>query len=641
MFGENDPIVGQATFGLSDPVASPGAAPRRAAAAPPQPQAPPPESLLQGFNRGFASLLDIPSRLITEPAKMLGAPVETRPFTRLAEMGGMVPEPGTVSPSLQGRVGESFGGSAVPAAGIEIAAARTAPAAANRLLQAVQNAPWAWRGGEAASALGSGVGQHVGAESGLPGGEMIGAMAGGLAPAAAAGLTRAAARGGPAGGQAMRENLETFQQADVSPMLGQVAPSGGAKYVDKMAQSLGAGTWVRDRLLRRQAEEAQSGLTKITEDMNPQGLDPTAAGARGGRALQGSIDRFQDTAGRLYGYIDKVVPEQTPVRLDNFRGMLEGIQGRSADTSELRRAFAPDAMARIQAAIEDTADAVSYSGARELRTTIGASLKDSLLSDLPNAQLKRLYGALSDDITESLVRASPTGLRAQRTADNFYRQGIERIEDTIKPILGSRGQKDADQIFRSIESSIRTPAKLARLRREMGPEAFRESAGLVLENMGRSSPGTARTADDFSMQQFFSRWEKLPERSKRMLAHSSQHMEDLDALTKVAERARDEMQTMGNPSRSGERVGTIAPALIGSLYSPDSALWATLGPGVAASVLNSGPVMRWLARASRVPVTQLPRYANMLIEDLAEEEPEIEAAGEQLVDALLSQFEDQ
>lgn len=601
----------------------------------PTPSNPLMDVLGSGFTRGLTGTADVLSSPVTMGLQAAGLPISDQPLTALATRAGLVREPVTPVQERLQAIGGALGGAVIPGALPLGMAARGAGMAAPAV-RAAAAAPATFAGTEAAGALAAGMGAELGRAQGGEPGALLGGIAGGLAMPGIVAGARGGLRGAARGREALAENLAAFERAGVRPTAGQVTQNPVQMMLEKAMAVTPGGYLARRRVLADQTEQAANRVQAMIGELGG-AADPTQAGTALSRGVEGFVESFKRRAGEMYSQADELIPAETTSNLSRFRQTIDEIVGRAPETAALRRSVASDRIGRIASALEETPGEVPYAAMREFRTALGDMLAGGgLVADAPRGQLKRLYGALAEDMSDALAD-NPQALRAQRRADRFYRAGLGRVEDVLQPLVGTN-RKTVEQVFSSLEGLYRSPSALAKVKRSVKPQQWKQVAGLAIDKLGRATPGRQSAEGDvFSFQTFLTNWNRMPKSAKRHL-FGTRHTNDLNAMAKTADLIAREAEVIPNPS--GTAAATMAGALLMSPWTSAGVMptiGGTVGTYGAMRLLNSRPFMAWLAQSTRLPVAQMPAHVERLASVAAQVDPDERSAIQDYLDAIMAE----
>lgn len=499
--------------------------------------------------------------------------------------------------------------------------------------------------------MGAGTG---GASAGLAAQQGVGPL-GQLAAGVVGGTVPTAVQSVPAGLKAllrgtdpteMQQTIANFEGAGTTPTLGQASGGGAAKFIESGLAKIPGGAGVMAGKAQQQAEDVGQRLKELAT-----GLSPNAAPDVAGQAIQSSIrgpggfvENFKTQANDLYSKVDSLVPGETPMPipatqalLAKFTAPIKGAEATSANSllSDPRMAsIAEDLGTDLQASANGT---MPYQALSQLRSRVGAKLADAgLVSDKPIAELKQLYGSLSQDIRNGMGHGTP-GWKAANAAENFYRQGMDHI-DQIEPILDKAGGPEA--IFKAATAGTKDGAHtINQVMSALDPAAQKTVVATVLNKMGQAAPGVAVDGGNFSMQSFLTNWNNVSPAAKTSLFDrmGPGFRADMDKIASTASNLRVGNSVFRNPAGTAAGVaqtGTIT-GFIGSLLTGHPAVAATIGAGVGganlgAKLMANPAFVKWAARNSTVPLNQLPGQLGYL-STLAEKQndPDLKALVDQ------------
>lgn len=329
------------------------------------------------------------------------------------------------------RIGEEVGASIPAAFGIGLAArgaqATNAVSNATRsgntgravLAPAIQEAarrPGAYMAAEGASAAASGAGAQV-ARDIAPGNtwaELAGQIAAPMGLFGGSATARAAFRGvGDDARRAAQSAVDDAARAGTTPTAAQLnvqrgsAPIGGT-IQNSIGKMPGGGTAVSRRLAQQEDEIAER-VSALARGGRRAPATPEDAGQSIKDGIQGYRRRFQGEAEELYNEVDRLIPPETPAPMARARAVAqeildEGVAGQLGDQVN-------DRGSRLLAQSILADEPRTYADLSRTRTQIGQMLKDTdLVGTRAEGALKRLYGALTEDVAE--VAREPVGARA-------------------------------------------------------------------------------------------------------------------------------------------------------------------------------------------------------------------------------------
>lgn len=238
-------------------------------------------------------------------------------------------------------------------------------------------------------------------------------------------------------------------------------------------------------------------------------------------------------------------------------------------------------------------DGLTYEGVKNLRTVIGQYLSGSILPEAgtPMPALKRLYGALTDDLRATVEQVGGRQALVAFDRANKAASIIAKRREQIAKVIGQDGLTSPERVFDSIyrmasEKGGGDLRRLAIVRQAIGDEAWKEVQSTAIARLGRNAKG------DFSPAMFETAWNKLSDGGKAALfGRSGDLRQSLDDIVTIA-RQFDRMSRLGNPSGTGRvnslwqilgRVGEAA-AGVAIYHKPEAAI--ALAPIVAGRGLS-------------------------------------------------------
>lgn len=503
--------------------------------------------------------------------------------------------------------------------------------------------------------VGGGMGAAYGIGSGEDwSGRITGGVTGGLSGAALGyGLGKVASRIGnrtppdPNGGNTAGRNIYNAAQdlgIDVLP-----SDVGGA-FTKRMTAGavqtpFGAGPILARS--QRTIEQAQAARNTIANEA----VSPTtdyAAGRAAQRGLTGWIKKSDTRASRLYDNIS-IAPEAQAQTGNTINALNEITKGMESNP-ELSRIWTgyPRLRQTLEAItvpeVRQTSNAVGYpvmekrvgdqwvkmtqqeidSGRpmeggvswqdmKRLRSIIGEIIGSPSLGTEGNEQaaMRKLYGALSDDMRATAERSGPKALREFDRANDFYRARENRIASIIAPILGKDMDKGGQAAFNQIQnwaSAKGESAKLSQMMRSLPADEADTVSATIISKLGNSGAGAQNAAGDaFSLSTFLTHWNRLDPRAKASLFRPEQRTA-LDKLATVAEGTK-EAQRFANTSNtagglnanatSAGLLGAFTAAMTGHPIVALAAASPAIGQAITGRLMASPKFVNWLVRVPK------------------------------------------
>src|SRR3990167_2580758 len=249
--------------------------------------------------------------------------------------------------------------------------------------------------GIALPSIAGAVGEQVAGEPGK--------IAGLLSPLAISG-TGALARRAIAGREIER-NVAQFKKADTPITLGQATENRFLDGLENVLAKIPGGTKIFGQFTRTQ----QQGLAPKQAGI----AGPEGAGRgreKGITGTSGFLERTKETWNKLDDILTSKVspqfataPTNTVAALDKLTG---GVRGAEKSTTTLRTGPFTELSENIATDLKASGTGtLPYEALRVIRSQIGTRLDDAMVRDIPQGELKLIYGALSKDM-EAAARAA-------------------------------------------------------------------------------------------------------------------------------------------------------------------------------------------------------------------------------------------
>lgn len=494
----------------------------------------------------------------------------------------------------------------------------------------------------ASAATGAGA-SSVARESGAGAlGQTAAGVLGGLAPASitagAPAALRGAFRGGEANRQALGDAIRDFDVLGATPSVGQGTGSWARQGVESVLSGTPTSGGVMRRFAEAQNEQIGSGLADVSNQ-----LARNISGERAGRAIERGVQTFSKNTGAmrkaLYWQADQHIPSDTPIGVSNTQRALADlttpIAGAEATTGaqispkiqQMADNLAQDVAAAQQAGLAG----IPYEAVKRIRSQIGEELSDfSLSTDRPTAQLKRLYGSLSQDLEAAAQAQGPSAVAAVRRANNYFKASADRLE-TLERVVDKNG--GPEKVFQAAMSGTKDGATTLRaVMRSLPEDGQKAVSAAVIKRMGLANSGAQNAAGDaFSPNTFLKNWSDLSPEARRTLfgRYGTGFSEDMDKIARVADRIKTGSEVYRNPSGTVNRGAALAyPATIGGLVITGQigGAAAAVGGGALANglarAMTNPKFVKWLARSTELPIGALPAQLNVLKRMSAENDDE-------------------
>jgi hypothetical protein len=438
-----------------------------------------------------------------------------------------------------------------------------------------------------------GAGAVAGEISDNPLAPAIGAMVpGAVGQAAAVAKNAMAARAAP--------TVETFKQAGTMPSVGQAVDNVFLHGMENLASKFPGGAGVMQKFI--EGQQSRMGAQARTGT-------PTEAA---GRAIEKGVGGFLERTNATWRQLDSAVAAKIPptVRvspantLQAIDDLTRPVQGAENLTGGMVHPEIAKIRANLGKDLEANNGAIPYEALRRVRSDLGQMMDQTLVSGIPQGQIKKLYGALSKDM-EATANAAGAGKEFARQ-NNFYRARMDRVESVLERVIGKG--KQPEDIFKTFYPTDPDQAnKVRAVMRSLAPSERQVVSEAVANRLGRARPGS-QDADStvFSSETFLTNWNKLSPGAKAQLFPDPPLRENMDKIARAASQIRTGKGVYANPSGTAGSfaayavyMGPIA-ALGGAIGNFPGALGASVASAATANIgakmLTNPKVVDWLAK---------------------------------------------
>lgn len=493
----------------------------------------------------------------------------------------------------------------------------------------------------AAGALAA-IGGELGEEVAGADGKLVGAIAAPLAGASIASLGKEAVKSSFRKGsnKALSQAVDDFSEVGASPTLGQATGDPLRQAIEtRSAQVFGGGS-VR-KSVDRTVSKMQTRLKQISDD-----ISRTSGDVEAGRTIQkgiigndGFVSRFQAKSGDLWKKFDSLIASDAPVSAGNTREVLNKL----LNTSQVGKIFNNPIISRVRDALEESGGQIDYKTFRELRTAIGAKLgSKDLISDIPRAELKQLYGALSQDLKAVAREGGEEAVKALTRANKYTSAGHSRLDDFVERIAT---KVDLDKVFSAVARGGEGTQSLNAIKRSLKPEEWEAVSANVIRQLGRANNSRQDMAGEvFSVDKFLTDWNKLGSAKKVLFSGSkklNEYSKNLDKIARIAERVKQAGSEGANYSGTGQMLansgigaGIVGGAVTGNFAASGGLIAAVAANKGAATLMTNPRFVKWLAQSSTVK--DLPAHIARL-EPIANSEGIMNEAKDLLLDLTTQQ----
>jgi hypothetical protein len=470
------------------------------------------------------------------------------------------------------------------------------------------------------------------------------------------GLMESGVKAAVGGGKAAAKAL-----ADKFASLGITAPAGavsGSRTIGTLEKALEMAPGSSD-ILQKQAETVISQVKTAADGVAARfGAAKTTQGAGETirQAAVASAERFGFKQEQIYTEAFDMIGAETPVAVRSVTALREEMEATLAQAPGALKGSLTPAINMLKAMEDDAAKnggGIAFDALRQVRTMIGKDIAAPMLSGSSGAQnagLKRIYGALTEDLSAAAKATGPEAARKLEAADRFTRFWMNTAAQTMEKI--NRFAADENAFRFALQSARDGGTALTRMRRHFTEDEWDTVSASVIERLGRAAPGAQdATGEVFSVSTFMTNWNRLAPEAKEALFGGKRYADSrkaLDTLVDVVSSLKgvEKLTNTSNTARNMiafSTINTLGAALGGlaggDVESAGGGALATLAgsviaPRYAAKLITNPGFVKWLT----TPVTSPGALSAHIgrLSALATAEPEIKEELDQYVAALRS-----
>lgn len=354
----------------------------------------------------------------------------------------------------------------------------------------------------------------------------------------------------------------------------------------------------------KSVSQLQSATANVAEKT---GGIPDAASA--GHGFSQSVENYFKPAAKsassaAYENLSKLVDPNKTTALDNTQAAIADITARrlASGTNDVGKA--------VQTVLGGATrkGGLTFDGIKDLRTRVGEMLDTGIFPEgMSQSELRRIYGALSDDLTAAAKNAGGDRAVAALKKANDLHSKLSDWKETLKKVLGP-SSRSGEGVTQAIIRMAQTGASadqntLAAARAAVPAEVWRDISATAISGLGRSRNG------EWSPAAFLTDYRNLSDQGKRILFGSIGRADIIPALNDIAEVSNKFVQAGKLANTSGTAGHNVAYAVAGSVLTglahgsfvePLVAVSGITGINVLARILASPATASSLARWSRV-----------------------------------------
>ena len=161
------------------------------------------------------------------------------------------------------------------------------------------------------------------------------------------------------------------------------------------------------------------------------------------------LTNFKNTTGQLWDDFRSKVPPTTATPVTNYQQALTDLMGQFPGASETGKVLQPGTVKSLSDALGvdlQGGGSLPWQSVQNIRSQIGERIENpGMISDTSQTALKRLYGALSDDMQSGARNVSPDAFASFVKANAATAAGHNVLENYLNPVLNAPNPETAAQ----------------------------------------------------------------------------------------------------------------------------------------------------------------------------------------------------
>ncbi|MEB3150918.1 MAG: hypothetical protein VKL60_18110 [Sphaerospermopsis sp.] len=408
-----------------------------------------------------------------------------------------------------------------------------------------------------------------------------------------------------------QETLEAFQEARVTPRLADIAEGQTTKTFQNLLGNFPGSRGVIEKATQQQIDDISNQIAGITKSKGGT-IQETGKVIQTG--AQNLSNQLQARSTKLYDNLDRFVPEEkipttNLIKISQNPEIQDVAAVGAGDTARVLKRYGD---------IVDEGGNISYPRLKIFRSTIGNKLQSSSLSGDERSALKKIYGALSEDMKAAVsAKGGEAGLQAFNKANSAFNRSQEIIESKINPIIDAKTPEAVYSM--ALSGSKQGGSNIRGIMKTLDPEQKEFVRGTIARRMGlESAGGQDATGEVFNPTKFLTEWNKLsPEaRSNIFTKDQASAIGNLNkAISGIKESAKARQSSNSLPYLGWLGLGSVvgsATATGGILGGATVAAGTTGLAHITARMMTNPKFINWLAKAPSVTPSEIPNHIKLL-----------------------------
>ncbi len=259
--------------------------------------------------------------------------------------------------------------------------------------------------------------------------------------------------------------------------------------------------------------------------------------------------------------------------------------------------------------IIDEVGNISYPRLKIFRSTVGKKLQSASLPGDERGAIKKIYGALSEDMKAAVTaQGGKKGLQAFNKANNAFARLTTQIDKKIDPLINA---KTPEAVYNmALSGTKQGGSNIKPIMKNLDPVQQEFVRGTVAKRMGLAQSGQQDAFGEvFSPAKFLTEWNKLSPEA-RINIFTKEQTGSINNLNKVI----SSLKEASKARQSSNNLPYMAYAgLTGvTLVSPTTGAAAVGGANITARMMTNPKFVKWLAQTPKIRASQIPKHQKTL-----------------------------
>ena len=431
-----------------------------------------------------------------------------------------------------------------------------------------------------------------------------------------------------------QELVKAFTDSGVNPTLANITEGKKTATFQNLVDNFPGGKGIIEKATQDQIDSIAKQLSGIT------GKGGTTQ--QTGKVIQeGAISAKQASEARvskLYDDLDKFIPKEAKIA-DDLNPLVEearklGIEmldpievgGSKIPTNNLKAAFQDEVVTdalinqkqtssvltayerRLQA-VGDNSGQMPYKNLKSLRSNVGRKLQSGLLEGDEKGALKKLYGALSEDMKAAVTaQGGEKALQSFNKANNAFIRQTNILNKTLDPLIKADTPEKVYNM--ALSGTKQGGTNIKRIMRGLNSTQQEFVRGTVTNRMGLTQPGQQDSFGEvFSPNKFLTEWNKLSPEA-RVNIFTAKQTDSINTLNKAISTIKE----VGKSAQTSNNLPYLTYLGLGGVLatSPVAAAGVVSGANITARMMTNPRFVKWLAQAPKVRRAEIPKHLKAL-----------------------------